>query len=155
MKPLIRQAHWRFVASLVLGLTCHPLGAAVVDNGAPLPVATVAVERKDAGSRLNRPATIPGRYIIETWQTEQGLPQNTVTSMAQTRDGYLWVGTLNGLARFDGVRFKVVSAANTPELGSARIRFLFGEREGGALDLLTERRGGPTPGGAVHQGGSA
>ncbi len=45
------------------------------------------------------------QYKIDGWQTEQGLPQNTVQSMYQTRDGYLWVGTGGGLARFDGIRF--------------------------------------------------
>ena len=44
-------------------------------------------------------------YLLETWQTSRGLPANTVTSVLQTRDGWLWVGTTNGLARFDGVRF--------------------------------------------------
>ena len=114
----------------MLGLTSQPLGAVIVHEGAPLPVAPVALESKDDGRRLNRPAAQLGDYIIETWQSEQGLPQNTVTAIAQTADGYLWVGTLNGLARFDGVRFKVFSTADTPELGSGRIRFLFGDREG-------------------------
>lgn len=44
-------------------------------------------------------------YLLETWQTSRGLPANTVTSLLQTRDGWLWIGTTNGLARFDGVRF--------------------------------------------------
>jgi ligand-binding sensor domain-containing protein len=46
-------------------------------------------------------------YTINVWQVEDGLPQISVTSIAQTSDGYLWVGTFNGLARFDGVRFTV------------------------------------------------
>ncbi|MFN2239797.1 MAG: two-component regulator propeller domain-containing protein, partial [Thermoanaerobaculia bacterium] len=45
------------------------------------------------------------QYRIDGWQTEQGLPLNTVHTFLQTRDGYLWVGTGGGLARFDGVRF--------------------------------------------------
>jgi ligand-binding sensor domain-containing protein/signal transduction histidine kinase len=45
--------------------------------------------------------------VIRSWGTEAGLPQNTVTTMLQTKDGYLWLGTRDGLARFDGVRFKV------------------------------------------------
>ena len=47
------------------------------------------------------------RFVHQGWQTSQGLPQNSVLSMAQTRDGYLWVGTEEGLARFDGVRFTI------------------------------------------------
>lgn len=44
--------------------------------------------------------------VIRFWGTEAGLPQNTVTAIEQTRDGYLWLGTHDGLARFDGVRFE-------------------------------------------------
>ncbi|MCI0747528.1 MAG: hypothetical protein L0Y58_19150 [Verrucomicrobia subdivision 3 bacterium] len=44
-------------------------------------------------------------YTVTSWRAEDGLPQNSVNAIAQTRDGYLWVGTYNGLARFDGVRF--------------------------------------------------
>lgn len=44
-------------------------------------------------------------YVIQTWQTPQGLPSNTVTSIVQSRDGWLWIGTTHGIARFDGVNF--------------------------------------------------
>lgn len=44
--------------------------------------------------------------MIRAWGTEAGLPQNTVTAMIQSREGYLWLGTRDGLARFDGVRFR-------------------------------------------------
>ena len=45
--------------------------------------------------------------VMHSWDTEAGLPQNTVNVITQTRDGYLWLGTRDGLARFDGVRFIV------------------------------------------------
>jgi len=45
--------------------------------------------------------------------------------MIQTHDGYLWLGTLNGLVRFDGVQFKVFDEHNTPGLTSGRIVYLF------------------------------
>ncbi|MGA8026029.1 MAG: two-component regulator propeller domain-containing protein [Bryobacteraceae bacterium] len=48
-----------------------------------------------------------GQYIHQAWQVAQGLPQNSVLSIAQTPDGYLWLGTEEGLARFDGVRFTI------------------------------------------------
>ena len=44
-------------------------------------------------------------YLMDGWGTENNLPSSTVTSLAQTPDGYLWVGTYDGLARFDGARF--------------------------------------------------
>lgn len=64
-------------------------------------------------------------YSIRIWQTEDGLPQNLVSSAVQTRDGYLWLGTYSGLARFDGERFQVFDTANTPELADSRITALF------------------------------
>lgn len=64
------------------------------------------------------------KFLQTQWTTENGLPQNSVTSIAQTRDGYLWLGTFGGLARFDGVRFKIYTTANTPELRSNRITAL-------------------------------
>lgn len=45
-------------------------------------------------------------FQVRNWYVENGLPDSTVTSPAQTPDGYLWVGTRKGLARFDGESFK-------------------------------------------------
>lgn len=64
-------------------------------------------------------------HTIKSWDTKDGLPQSAVIAMTQTRDGYLWLGTLNGLVRFDGMRFTVFDEGNTPELGSSRIIHLF------------------------------
>ncbi|MEA2601892.1 MAG: hypothetical protein QOF89_2884 [Acidobacteriota bacterium] len=57
-------------------------------------------------------------HRLDTWQTEQGLPQDTVSSIVQTPDGYLWLATQEGLVRFDGVRFKVFLSRNAPGLAS-------------------------------------
>ncbi len=76
------------------------------------------------------PEPAEDHFIAEVWQVENGLPANTVTSVAQTTDGYLWVGTDGGLARFDGVRFHVFDA-RTPGLGNRQITKLFADREGG------------------------
>ena len=69
-------------------------------------------------------------YITAVWQVEEGLPGNRVTSVVQTPDGYLWVGTQSGLARFDGVRFAVFDG-NTPGLESRQIGKLFVDQQGG------------------------
>lgn len=65
------------------------------------------------------------RFHIDPWGTDDGLPENSVVAMIQTHDGYLWLGTLNGLVRFDGVQFKVFDEHNTPGLTSGRIVYLF------------------------------
>lgn len=70
----------------------------------------------------------PAAFTVETWTTDRGLPQNSVIAMTQTRDGFLWLGTLNGLARFDGMRFTVFDENNTPGLESSRIVSLFEDR---------------------------
>lgn len=64
-------------------------------------------------------------FHVDGWGTEEGLPQNSVIALAQGRDGYLWLGTLNGLVRFDGARFTVFDENNTPDLSSGRVVFLF------------------------------
>lgn len=53
------------------------------------------------------------RYTIDVWNSENGLPANAVLAMCQTRDGYIWIGTYSGLARFDGVRFTVYGKKGT------------------------------------------
>jgi ligand-binding sensor domain-containing protein/signal transduction histidine kinase len=55
-------------------------------------------------------------YRVSQWTVEDGLPQSSVQRIAQTTDGYLWLGTLFGLARFDGVKFKVFDLGNTPAM---------------------------------------
>ena len=69
-------------------------------------------------------------YAIRVWQTEDGLPQNLVTSAVQTRDGYLWFGTYSGLTRFDGERFQMFDSSNNPELPHRRIMSLFEDARG-------------------------
>ena len=67
---------------------------------------------------LSDPTRLLTQYKIDAWQTEQGLPLNTVQALLQTRDGYLWVGTAGGLARFDGVRFTTFEASAVPEVAN-------------------------------------
>lgn len=69
-------------------------------------------------------------FRIRRWTTDHGLPQVSATSLTQTRDGYLWVGTFGGLARFDGIHFAIFDLANTPGLTTNRILALHEDREG-------------------------
>jgi signal transduction histidine kinase len=53
------------------------------------------------------------QYHIDSWTTENGLPSNWIMGITQTRDSYLWLTTIDGVARFDGVRFRVFNKFNT------------------------------------------
>ncbi len=77
------------------------------------------------------------RVQFKTWNTENGLPQNTVNAIAQTPDGYLWIATFDGLARFDGARFKIFKKSNTPALPMNRISTVLVD-SGGRLWIWTE-----------------
>ena len=82
------------------------------------------------------------------WTTEEGLPQGSVRAVAQTADGYLWLATLDGLVRFDGVRMTVVTSADAPQLPSNRLTALLVDREDtlwiGTEDAGIVRRSGAT-----------
>jgi ligand-binding sensor domain-containing protein len=79
------------------------------------------------------PEVTPPAYGVTRYTAEQGLPQNTIRALLQTRDGYLWVGTLAGLARFDGVRFKIFNASNTDEIINDAINALAEDGQDGSL----------------------
>jgi ligand-binding sensor domain-containing protein len=55
------------------------------------------------------PAEAAPRFLARVWQSEDGLPSNVVRAVAQAADGYLWVGTAEGVVRFDGKRFTRVA----------------------------------------------
>ena len=71
-----------------------------------------------------------GRYQQLIWQDQHGLPQNGVLAILRARDGYLWLGTIEGAARFDGVRFVVFDNNNTPEIKNNQILSLAEDRAG-------------------------
>ena len=75
------------------------------------------------------PALEPGRPIAEyghrVWVSQSGLPQDAVNCLLQTGDGYLWIGTNEGLVRFDGVHFTTFDHTNAPELRRSAVRSLF------------------------------
>ncbi|HOA61736.1 MAG: ATP-binding protein [Verrucomicrobia bacterium] len=70
------------------------------------------------------------REVIDVWDTDVGLPRNSVTAIVRTRDGYLWFGTPNGLVRFDGLRFRVFDALSTPGLSDSHVVSLLEDRAG-------------------------
>ena len=76
------------------------------------------------------PAKRMTQYRHRQWFHQQGLPRNTVQDVVQTPDGYLWAATTDGLARFNGVDFKVFNMANTPELSGNNINSLLVRNDG-------------------------
>ena len=69
-------------------------------------------------------------FTARVWQTDEGLPHNMVRGIAQTTDGYLWVGTRAGLARFDGLRFTAFNPKNTPAMKAPSVGALCVDRDG-------------------------
>jgi ligand-binding sensor domain-containing protein/signal transduction histidine kinase len=70
------------------------------------------------------------QFGVDVWLTENGLPQNTVHAITQTRNGYVWIATEGGLARYDGIIFRIFDKQNTPQLKSNYIRALLEDRQG-------------------------
>lgn len=86
--------------------------------------------RPVAAAERNPAVDLDSGYNATKWTVEGGLPESFVRALAQTPDGYLWVATLNGLARFDGNQFKVFDHSTTPEMVHESINAL-------AVDLKT------------------
>jgi PAS domain S-box-containing protein len=69
-------------------------------------------------------------YRHEVWQAEDGLAEDSIQAISQTPDGFLWLGSERGLVRFDGLRFRVFSHQDTPELTDSYIQTLFADGDG-------------------------
>ncbi|MBK8810069.1 MAG: hypothetical protein IPN69_04980 [Acidobacteria bacterium] len=74
--------------------------------------------------------TIFDRYRQFVWQDQHGLPQNGISAIVQTPDGYLWLAIAEGVARFDGVRFTAFDTGNTTEIKSNNVQALHVSRDG-------------------------
>jgi diguanylate cyclase (GGDEF)-like protein len=95
-----------------------------------LPSAALLALLALARAEAFEPQRAISQYASRLWTTDHGLPQNTVTAIRQTRDHFLWLGTKAGLTRFDGVRFDVFDAGNTPELPDSWITSLLEDQKG-------------------------
>src|SRR5215210_9491948 len=70
------------------------------------------------------------QYRLDRWTRREGLPQMSVLCVMQDRAGYIWLGTQEGLARFDGISFRTFKVEDTPALGSNYVGTLFEDRRG-------------------------
>lgn len=84
-------------------------------------------------ARGQEAAVAIGRYRVDVWRAEHGLPSNVVSRVAQSGDGYLWIGTPAGLARFDGVRFTTFDHVNAPAFR--------GDVDGALQPMFLDRQG--------------
>jgi len=92
-----------------------------------LPLLVLLLTVRAAGSE----GDLRREYTTDVWETADGLPQGTVTSLAQTRDGYLWLGTPNGLVRFDGNEFRVMDEWTVPAMRGRRVKALLPDANDG------------------------
>src|SRR5882672_752544 len=76
------------------------------------------------------PTTPLASFGRQGWATENGLPQNTVQALAQTQDGFLWLGTEVGLVRFDGNGFTVFDQHSKPALPGNDVQCLLAAKDG-------------------------
>ena len=76
------------------------------------------------------PTLLPTQYVADNWQIADGLPQSTVQALARTPDGYLWMGTQEGLTRFDGTRFTVFEPGNESAIPDKNITALHVDKAG-------------------------
>ncbi len=98
------------------------VGLLMISTSLLLPLGTLA--------QLTIPP-LPEGHIFQIWDREDGLPQISVLALAQDTDGFLWLGTEDGLVRFDGIEMKVFDRDNTPELRSQYINELLAPPDGG------------------------
>src|SRR5688500_6993041 len=69
-------------------------------------------------------------YLIDTWGTEEGLPNNIVTGLVQTPDGFLWCSTYDGVVRFDGAKFTRIGPDDPANHQANRVQCLHVDRSG-------------------------
>jgi ligand-binding sensor domain-containing protein len=69
-------------------------------------------------------------YAVDVWKSDNGLPQNTAAAITQSADGFLWIGTQGGLARFDGSSFKILTRQSGPGLVDTEVRHLLAASDG-------------------------
>ena len=91
--------------------------------------------RASDGENKNSSANL---WLPRAWQTDEGLPDNNVTGVAQTGDGHLWVATLGGLMRFDGEHFEVFSTTHLPKVPNRVVLAMYLDGRG-QLWLVMER----------------
>ncbi len=79
---------------------------------------------------LTAAADVDSSWFARSWETGDGLPDNSVSGIAQTPDGYLWVATAGGLMQFDGVQFQEFPLTSLDGVPERVVRAMYLDREG-------------------------
>lgn len=89
-----------------------------------------------AQSQALDPHRAVSQYMIDRWGIDRGFPGGTVSAIAQSSDGYLWIGTGRGLVRFDGLNFRAFTQAGSVSFPIGPVRSLLMDSEGNLWILL-------------------
>ena len=92
------------------------------------------------GDQDTSPIKVSSDFLLQNWQTDQGLPRESIFSLAQDGHGYLWMGTPQGMARFDGVRFVALEGVASLDMARGSVQRIFADNEG-RLWIATRRSG--------------
>ena len=101
-------------------------------------VAMLAFAAAALHAQTSDPSALAAGWVRESWSIADGLPVNSINALIQSRTGYIWAATFDGLVPFDGVRFTVYNSAKSPGLPSDRIMSVMETRDG-ALWMNTEQ----------------
>ncbi len=117
-------------------------------------VAALAVFSPQAGAEAAgaeaRPSDLSPGFIHQHWTVDDGLPVNALNDVVQTADGWLWLGTFDGLLRFDGAAFTRFDTVVAPALRSNRIVQLLADRDGSLWSLSEQGHLTRTSGSRFH-----
>ena len=92
-------------------------------------VALLAVRAPALAERWTQPPMVKD-FAYDRWTTNEGLPHNSVQNIVQTREGYLWLATWEGLARYNGTRFTTFSRDSNPPLPDNGVTSILSDRQG-------------------------
>ena len=132
------------VGNLLVGNIVHPPSILVSASAQEKSPSAKSVQEKKSSKVVPstqqaflpslHPQKLPSQYLYDTWTSDSGsppLPQDVApVSIAQTRDGYVWIATATGLLRFDGSRFVLLDTSNTPTLRGNDIKALYAAPDG-------------------------
>jgi ligand-binding sensor domain-containing protein/signal transduction histidine kinase len=125
----MRRYGWRKIGPMAQPDTSRGAALSWHSRAAPRLILLVHVAMFASGALALQTLSVTD-FMLHSWDTEDGLPSSRVNAVARTPDGYVWIATLHGLVRFDGVRFVTFNTNTTPALGHNHISCLLVDRDG-------------------------